>query len=96
MQRVELINKKDFAKAALNENIEVFVVYVSSLSLGSKMSIYPAWEAQITSLIAKEVTVRAKYSDFADLFSKESAEVLLKCTGIKKHAIKLEDSKQPP
>ena len=40
-RRVELIDKKEFAKAALDENIEVFVVHVSSLSLGSKMIIYP-------------------------------------------------------
>ena len=41
-RRVKLINKKKFAKAALDENIETFVVYVSSLNLGSKMTIHPA------------------------------------------------------
>ena len=44
-RRVELINKKEFAKAALDENIEAFMVYVSSLSLRSKMTIHPAREA---------------------------------------------------
>ena len=38
----------------------------------------------------------AKYSDFADVFSKESAEVLPERIGINEHAIKLEDGKQPP
>ena len=95
-QRVELIDKKEFAKAALDENIEAFVVHVSSLSLRLKMTIHPAQEAQIASLLAKEVTVPAEYSDFADVFSKESAEVLPKRTGINKHAIDLEDDKQPP
>ena len=41
-RRVELIDKKEFAKAALDENIKAFVVHVSSLSLGSKMTIHPA------------------------------------------------------
>ena len=38
--QVEIIDKKEFAKAALNENVEAFVVHVSSL--GSRMSIHPA------------------------------------------------------
>ena len=41
-RRVELIDKKVFAKAALDENIEAFVVYMNSLNLGSKMTIHPA------------------------------------------------------
>ena len=56
-RRVEFIDKKEFAKAALDENIEAFMVHVSSLNLGSKMTIHPGWEAQIASLLAKEVTV---------------------------------------
>ena len=62
----------------------------------SKMSIHPAWKAQIALLIAKEVIVSAEYSDFADVFSKESAEVLPKRIKINKHVIKLEKSRQPP
>ena len=65
---VELIDKEEFAKAALDENIEAFVVHVSFLSLGSKMTIHPAREAQIASLLAEEVTVPAEYSDFANVF----------------------------
>ena len=80
---------------ALDENIEVFVVHVSFLSLGSKMTIHPAREAQIVSLLAKEVTVPTEYSDFTDVFSKKLAEVLSECIGINKHAIELEDGKQP-
>ena len=47
-------------------------------------------------LNAKEVTMPVEYSDFANVFSKESAKVLPEHTGINKHAIKLEDGKQPP
>ena len=71
------------------------MVHVSCLNLASKMMIHPAWKAQIAFLLAKEVTVLAKYLDFADVFSKESAELLPKYTGINEHAIKLENDKQP-
>ena len=90
---VELIEKKEFAKAALDENVKAFVVHVASFT--SKMSIHPARKAQIALLIAKEVTMPAENSNFADVFAKESAEVLPERTGINKHAIELEDGKQP-
>ena len=47
------------------------------------------------SLLAKEVTVPAKYLDFANVFSKVSAEVLQECSKINKNVIKSEDGKQP-
>ena len=95
-QRVEFINKKEFAQAALDKNVEAFVMHVSFLSLRSKMTIHPAWEAQIMLLLIKKVTVPAEYLNFADIFSKKSVEVLPERIGINKHTIKLEDSKQPP
>ena len=42
IQRVELIDKKEFAKVALDEYIKASVMHMSSLSLRSKMTIYPA------------------------------------------------------
>ena len=66
----------------MDENIKAFVLHVSSLSLGSKMTIHPVTEAQIALLLAKKVNVPAEYSDFADVFSKKSAKVLLERTGI--------------
>ena len=90
-QKVELIHKKEFAKAALDENVEAFVVYVASLT--SKMMIHPVYKAQIASFLGEKVTILAKYLDFADVFSKESAELLPKRTKINKHAIKIEDGK---
>ena len=59
------------------------------------MLIYLAREAQIALLIAKEVIVPAKYSDFADIFSNELAKMLPERTGINKHVIKLKGDKQP-
>ena len=71
-------------------------MHVSSLSLGLKITIHPAREAQIAPLLAKKVTVPAEYLNFADVFSKELAEVLPERTGMNEHAIELEDGKQPP
>ena len=90
---VELIEKKEFAKTALNENVKAFVIYMAFFIL--KMSIHPAQEAQTDFFIAKKVNVPAEYLDFANVFSKKSAEMLPKRTKINKHAIKLKDGKQP-
>ncbi len=38
--RVKIINKKKFAKAALNKNFETFVIYVAALEVLTAMSIY--------------------------------------------------------
>ena len=58
------------------------------------ITIYLAKEAQIALLFVKKVTVPEEYSDFADVFSKKSAEVLPKRMEINKYAIKLQKSKQ--
>ena len=81
------------AKAALDENVKAFVVHVAFVT--SKMSIYLAQKVQIALLIVEKVNVPAEYSDFADVFSKESAEVLPKHIKINKYAIKLENKKHP-
>ena len=78
----------------MDENVEPFVVNVSSLGL--RMRIHPAREAQLTSLLTKKVTVPVKYLDFADVFSEKSANVLPERTGANEHAIELEEGKQPP
>ena len=92
-KRVELINKKKFAKVVLDEKSETFVVHVSSLKLSP--GIYPNKEAQIASLLIEEVKIPDKYSDFTDVFSEEKALMLLECIKLNKHAIDLEDGKQP-
>ena len=73
IRQVKIIDQKRFAKVALNENIEAFVVHVSFLEL--RITIHPAREAQLALLLAKEVTVPIKYSDFADVFSEKSANI---------------------
>ena len=81
-KRVELINKKEFAKAAMDENSETFVVHIVSLDLG----IHPNKEAQIALLLTKEVKIPNEYSDFADVFSKEKVLVLSERTNLNEYA----------
>ena len=50
----------------MDKNVEAFVVHVSSL--GSKMNIHPAREAQLASLLTKKVTVPIEYLDFDNVF----------------------------
>ena len=68
-------------------------MYVSSLR--PKITIQPAKEAQIALLLAKEVIIPAKYSDFANEFLEKLAKVLLERTKVNEHVIELEKGKQP-
>ena len=93
-KRVELINKKEFAKAALDEKSETFVVHVAALNLTPGIHLDRA--AQIASLLAEEVRIPDEYSDFADVFLAKKALVLQERTKLNEHTIDLEDGKQPP
>ena len=95
IKQVEIIDKKEFAKTALDENVEAFVVHVTSLSLSS-MVIHPAKKAQITLLVAKKVNIPIEYSDFLDVFLKKKALILPETTEINQHAIKLQKTQQLP
>ena len=79
---------------ALDENVEAFLVYVTSLSL-NLISIHLAREAQIASLVAKEVKILTKYSDFAGVFSKEKTLILPEVTEWNQYVIKLQEGQQP-
>ena len=59
------------------------------------MSIYPASKASIALLLAKKVSVSKEYTDFLEVFSKESAVMLLERLDINKHAIDLELGREP-
>ena len=63
--------------------------------LGSRITIDLARKAQLALLLAKKVTVLAKFSDFADMFLEKSANVLPEQTEDNEYAIKLEKGKQP-
>ena len=78
IQLVMLINKKNFARVVLKENVEVFVVYIPSFTL--KMIIHLVQKAQITLLFIEGVIVLTEIFEFDDVFSIKLAKVLLKCT----------------
>ena len=68
------------------------MVYIASSM--SEMIIQLANNDNIASLLAKETTVLAKYSDYASVFLKKSAAVLSKRAKLHEHSIKLKDGKQ--
>ncbi len=45
--KVEIINKKEFAKAALDEYSETFVVHVAALEILTAMPIHPSRALQV-------------------------------------------------
>lgn len=79
IKQIKLIDKKEFAKMALDKNIKAFMVYVTSLKL-SLILIYLAKKAQIALLFIKKVMIPAKYSDFSDIFLDEKTLMLPKLT----------------
>ena len=98
-KRVTFINKKEFAKAALDEESETFVVHVTALeALLAEIAIHLSQEAQIFALIQDKTPTKVppKYANYADVFSFNLAMELPENTGIKEYAIELQDGKQPP
>ena len=95
-RRVEIINKREFAAAALNADDETFVVHVAALAEPTTMPIHPSRQAQVAALTSEETGIPAEYSDFSNVFSSDSAAELPEHTGINDHPINLLDNKQPP
>ena len=98
-RRIELMDKKEFAAAALNPEHETYVVHVASLSFTplASLNVHPSWKPQISGLIAEKASTKvpAEYLDFADVFSPDLASELFEHNGINDHAIKLVDGQQP-
>ena len=82
----------------MDEEFETFVVHIAALeALLAGMIIYPLWEAQISAPIQDKAPTKVspKYADYADVFAFDLAMELPENTGINRHAIELEDGKQP-
>lgn len=75
----------------LNKNIKAFVIDITYWR--AKISIYLAYEAQITLLLTKNVTILDKYLNFANVFLKKSAIKLSKYCNINENAINLKSNK---
>ena len=99
-RRIELVEKKEFASAALDPEHETYIIHIASLSSTPLASpnVQPSCKPQVSGLIAEEAPTKVlvKYSDFADVFSPDLASELPKHTKINNHAIELIDGQQPP
>ena len=89
IKQVEIIDKKEFTKAALDKNDKAFVMHVTSFNLNSMLR-YTIREAQIALLVTKEVKILNTYSDFSDVFLEEKALILSEATKLNQHVIKLQ------
>ena len=97
-KRVELVEKKKFAAAALDPGHKIFIVYVAFLNNPNQEgNIHHSCRAQIAALIANEALtlIPTEHSDFANIFSLKLTSELPKHTGINDHAIELDDNQQP-
>ncbi len=92
---VKLIDKKEFARAALDENSETFVVHVSALEV---TTIHHFWAAQIVALQWDKapIEIPTEYFNYADIFLSDLAMELPENTRLNEHAIELVAEKQPP
>ena len=86
-KHVKIINRKEFAKAALDKHVEAFVLYMTFLLI---ITIYPARKAQIA------LKILTKYSDFSDVFLEKKTSILPKATELNQHVIKLQKDQQLP
>ena len=98
-KHVELVDKKEFATAALDSKHETYVVHVGLVSFNalpssSPLNVQPFRRPQIFGLIVKEAPTKVsnEYLDFADIFSPDLAFKLPKHTKINDYAIELVDS----
>ncbi len=93
--RFKFIDKREFIRAALDENSETFVVHVSALEA---MTIHPSRAAQIAALQWNKAPteIPAEYSDYIDVFSSDLAIELPENTSLNEHALELVEGKQPP
>lgn len=64
----------------LNENVETFIMYVTSLNLSKKPTIiiHLVRKTSTVLLFAKEIKILAKYLNFSNIFLEKKALVLPK------------------
>ena len=104
-RRIELVDKKEFAVAALDPEYETYLVHVGSVSSDTspsfsplKLNIHLFRRSQVSVLITEEAPTKvfAEYLDSADVFSPDLASELPEHIKVNDHAIELVDSQQPP
>ena len=93
---MKIINKREFAAAALNADNETFIVYIAALVEPMTMPIHSSCQAQVAVLTSEETEIPTEYSDFSNIFSSNSIVELPEHTGINDYPINLLNDKQPP
>ena len=96
-RQVELIDKHEFARAALNENFEIFVVHGAAQE-ALELAIHPS-RAPLLAVLQKNkalTKIPLEYVDYVDVFFLDLVMELSKNTGINEYTIKLIEGKQPP
>ena len=96
-RRVELIDKHKFARAALDEYSETFVVHVAALE-AHELAIHPSQAPLLAALEQDKAPteIPLEYVNYADVFSPDLAIELPENTGINEHAIELIEGKWSP
>ena len=94
---MELIDKYEFAKTALDKNSEIFVVHVVAFK-NLELVIHPSRAFLLTALQQDKAPteIPPKYADYVDVYSSDLVMELPENTGMNEHAIELVEGKQPP
>ena len=77
----------------LDENLETFVVHMTSFNLALSSGIHPDRAVQIASLLTENIKILEEYLDFTDIFSVMKALMLPKQTKFNEYVIELEKGK---
>ena len=96
-EQVQIVDLKEFVIAALDVDNKTFIVHMA-IREREEMPVHFERQAQIRALLFDEAPTKipTEYSDNGNVFSAENATELPENTGMNKHAIKLEEGKQPP
>lgn len=90
IQKVELINNKEFAVTALDKNTKTFILYVATLS-ALEIKIHSFCKIQLGLLLAGKAFIRIlpEYLDYTNIFLFDLLIKLLENTNMNEYIIKL-------
>ena len=71
-RKMEIIDRKEFAIAALNADNKTFIVHIAALVEPTIMPIYFFSQAQVTLLTSEKTGIPAEYFNFSNVFFLDS------------------------
>ena len=92
-RKVEIIDKKKFAVAALNADDKILLVHIASLVEPTTILIHFSGQAKVVLPTSEETKLFAEYSNFHNVFSSDSTAELPEYTRITDHSINLLNDK---